>query len=85
MHVLLVYISSSVFFFFFAHNVLHMNICILQLNNEEGDDLRTQGADTLYAESETRPDQLTERDQPTDILALTCYAIFVFLRHHAFI
>ena len=71
--------------FFFAHNVLHMNICILQLNNEKGDDLRTQGADTLYSENETRPDHLTERDQPTDILALTCYAIFVFLRHHAFI
>ena len=50
-----------------------MNICILQLNNEEGDDLRTQGADTLYSENEMRP------DQPTDILALTCYAIFVFL------
>jgi len=62
-----------------------MNICILQLNNEEGDDLRTQKVDTLYSENETRPDQLTERDQPRDILALTCYAIFVFLRHRAFI
>ena len=48
-----------------------MNICSLQPNNEEGDDLRTEGADTLYSQNETRPDQLTERDQPTDVLALT--------------
>ena len=56
-----------------------MNIQSLQLNNEEGDGLRTEGADTLYSENETRPDQLAERDQPTDVLGLTCYAIFVFV------